>query len=224
MARCNHCQVNIADDALVCPLCHGGLSKDKMTEGSTFVGYPDVSKKFQKRRFFVKLFVFFSIVAELIMLLINYLTYKNTLWSLLPGIGLAYVCFTLIFSLRDKKSIRQRLVVQLGVGILGMIALDNIIGYQGWSIDIGVPSAIFGVEVSIILLILTHMYSWQSYLLTQIVLLLTSIGFLIPAMIRGGYRVAIIGPVTLFVGIVLAGMLVFGWQDARRELEQRFRF
>ena len=120
MSKCRRCNIDVLDHSLSCPLCNGVLEYDpeKDTESekdfldhsqetgekSKSVMYPDVEPAMRRMRFVIKLTIFCSIVIEGILILINYLTYSKVKWSALCGIGLAYACFSLIYSFRHNIS------------------------------------------------------------------------------------------------------------------------
>ncbi|MDD6327921.1 MAG: DUF6320 domain-containing protein [Eubacteriales bacterium] len=219
MNHCPRCKINICDEALACPLCHGVLQQQ--TPGNQPF-YPDVQPKMKKMVLLIKVVIFVSVLAEGCMLLINYLVDPDFKWSFITGIALFYGCFGLSVSVLHNRSIRRKIVVHLCMGILFMYVLDLLLGYRGWSLSIGAPSAILAVQLVLVVLVIVYHDNWQIYLGLQIMLVLLSIIFFILA-ITNVIQYKILAYVAVVVcGILLFAMLLFGGRTAGHELKQRF--
>lgn len=233
MSRCHRCNVNILDDSVMCPLCNGVLELDKQKEElniedmevypSKSVMYPDVTPAMKRAKFVVKIFIFFSVVIEFILLVINYLTYNGMKWSLICGAAFIYMDFTLIYSFRKNKSHRNKMIV-LALGAMAMVyGIDLAIGYMGWSLNIGVPIIIMFMDVNILVLMLVNLHEWQNYILVQFGMLVISIIFavlILPGIVTMPALTIIAAGVS---ALLLASTLVFGDKKATTELGRRFR-
>ena len=112
--------------------------------------------------------------------------------------------------------------VQVIGAVLLVIAVDNIVGYRGWSVNYVVPGAILLLDVTIIVLMLVNMANWQSYLLMQICTVLVSIAGLVM-----WYFGVINRPVLSIIAAavsscLLLATLIFGDRRAKNELKRRF--
>lgn len=166
MSKCRRCNIDVLDHSLSCPLCNGVLEYDPVKdpesekdfldhsqgtgEKSKSVMYPDITPAMRRMRFVIKLTIFCSIVVEGVLILINYLTYSKVKWSALCGIGLAYACFSLIYSFRHNKSHRKKMLVQAIFIMPVLVLIDYILGYTGWSIDFAIPCVIAMLDLSLI--------------------------------------------------------------------------
>lgn len=242
MSKCLRCKVNILDDAIMCPLCRGVLSREEDTgemvrteksDGrdsgeaecryhSRALMYPNVYPAIRRMQFIKRLVIFSSIVAESILLLINYLTYNGIKWSLVTGVGLAYACFTLVYSFEQNKSLQKKLMVQLVFALGAFVLIDATIGYKGWSISLAIPSAVMAVELTVIVLMLVNHKNWQNYILAQIVLFLISLIMVLLGLlgITEANLLSIIAVAA--TGFLLLGTLMFGDKRAENELRRRF--
>lgn len=219
MNHCPRCKINIYDEALACPLCHGVLMRQ--TPGGE-PAYPDVQPKMKKMILVIKIVIFVSVLAEGSMLLINYLTGPDFKWSFITGIALFYGCFGLSVSVLHNRSIRRKILVHLCMGILFMYVLDLLLGYRGWSLSIGAPSAILAVQLVLVVLVIVYRDNWQIYLGLQVTLVLMSIFFFILA-VTNVIRFKTLTFITIAVcGALLFAMLLFGGRRAGHELRQRF--
>lgn len=239
MSRCVRCKVNILDDAVMCPLCRGVLKREQ-DEGqaepeidendgvesnqyhSRSLSYPDIYPKIRMMQFVKKLSVFVAVLAECVLLLINYLTYNGVKWSLVTGVGLAYACFTLMYSFEQNKSLQQKLIVQLVFAFAAFVLIDATIGYKGWSITLAIPTAVMVVELTVIILMIVNHRNWQNYVLTVITLFLISIVMIVLALF-GIIEFNLLSIIAVAAtGLLVLGMLVFGDKRAENELRRRF--
>ena len=110
------------------------------------------------------------------------------------------------------------ILVQLIGAVLLAIVSDFIVGYQGWSVNYVLPSAILLLNATIGILMIINASNWQSYLLMQIFTVLLSCGCVI--LWKFGF---IKGPVLTSVALCfLLGTLIFGERKAKAELKRRF--
>ena len=116
MNKCKRCNVWVADDTMVCPLCHTILTENKSMEqsldhnankmqGVQRPGYPDVKKNTRRFRKAGRILLFISLAVEMLLAFINYLTFDAApkYWSVVTGGIIAYLILTLwdIFSRRQ---------------------------------------------------------------------------------------------------------------------------
>lgn len=284
MNNCPRCKLNIKDDALVCPLCHGvikrehakdfanvnensyenkivdtkdlfasenesGVTAETTTETTdaltdqitpteatdqtaptepatltpTINFYPDVHPAMRKNILFLKILCFVAVVAEIGMLFINFIVSPEMKWSLITGVAMFYGCFTICISVLQNRSLRRKILVQLIVGILVMFALDYLIGYNGWAIEIGTPIAILSVQLLVLILMIVYRNRWQSYLFLQVAIVVMSLFFVV-LMLLGIMKHKVLTIVAFMVTIlILVALLLFGGRRAGNELKERFR-
>ena len=83
MNKCKKCNVVILDDTDRCPLCKHVLESDGIPGESR---YPDAIATARKFRFVENLVLFISIVAECLLIAINFQVDREVAWSLVIGI------------------------------------------------------------------------------------------------------------------------------------------
>lgn len=221
MNNCTRCKIQIKDDAYACPLCHGVIKREQMEEKASF--YPDVHPAMQKHVLLLKIVIFVSVIAEAVMLLINFNTNPKLKWSLITGVALFYGCFALCVSVLQNRSLRRKIIVQLLVGMLVMVAMDLVIGFQGWSIEIGAPIALLSVQLLTLVMMFIYRKRWQSYLYLQVMLVVLSLFFvalLLFDFVKFKLLLIIASAVVIFV---LIALVLFGGHRAGDELKERFR-
>ncbi len=221
MSKCLRCKVDILDDTMMCPLCRGVVEKSSV-DGDRAGFYPDIYPTLKRMQFVRKLVVFSSVLIECVLILINYMTYNGIKWALVTGVGLAYACFTLIYSFQQNKSIQRKLLVQLVIAFFALVIVDATIGYKGWSITLAIPSAVMVVEVTLIVLMIINHKNWQNYLFASVMLCLISVIMLVLSLV-GITEFNLLSIIAVAAtGLLVLGTLVFGDKRAENELKRRF--
>ena len=104
MRRCKKCNVEILDEAVICPLCKSVLEQEKqLPQEDIAVGYPTVKSNVKKLNFVVRLYSFLAIVTEVALIIINYLNYHGTWWSAITGVSILYFYITLKYSIQQNN-------------------------------------------------------------------------------------------------------------------------
>lgn len=252
MSKCERCKIEIVDDSMVCPLCHGVIAVNRkgavLAEGvsteenveydpeesersadaemyySHSAMYPDVSPAMRRIKFVIKLVVFLSVLVESALILINYLTYNGVKWSLITGVVLAYLCFTVIYSFQRYSGYRRKIMWQtVGIMILAIL-IDIILGFRGWSVEFAIPSAVLAIDLTIFILMLVNAKDFQEYLMMQIFNFVLSILFLVVVLVVHLVDFSLLIIIAAGVtGLMLLATLVFGDKAVLGELTRRFR-
>jgi hypothetical protein len=245
MNKCNRCNIEVLDKSLSCPLCNGVLtiedekktlsyddsninsydeeSSDSDNDISMSVMYPDIEPMMKRMRFVTRLVIFCSIVVEGLLILINYLTYNKVKWSIICGVALAYGCFTFIYSVQHNTSHRTKLMMQILGTIIVVIAIDIILGYSGWSLNIALPCIIFFLDSAIVLYMILDRTNWQSYILLQIYSVLLCLIFTFIMIFTELFHFKILMIIADAVSLFLLGATIaFGDRRATTELKRRF--
>ncbi|MCR5213565.1 MAG: hypothetical protein K6E10_04055 [Eubacterium sp.] len=228
--HCVRCNIDIVDDAVKCPLCDGVLADmeddsdetpgvDQMSKSIT---YPDVSVSVRMIQFVIRAAIFAAIVAEVVVLVVNYFTFNGVYWSLIVGIGLLYGVITLLYSVRKRKSMQRIILVQLLLSILLVVALDVILGYKGWSVGYAIPIALMAVDVSVVVFMIVGINDWQTYIMTEITAFVLSV-ILIVLHLTNLVDTSFFALIAFLVtGFILLGTILFGQNMISNEIKRRF--
>ena len=220
MGKCVNCNVNIKDNVEICPLCGSALQKD----GTEYDTYPSVWVRSRKLVVASRIFLFAAIVLFSVIVFINYKVESDTWWSFIVGLILLYVYLILRVAILGKGGYREKVLIMGGVAVPILIAVDYIIGYNGWSVNFVFPAIILAIDAAIAVLMIVNHKNWQSYIMWQIVMIIAS---LIPFILSfvGVVTVPTVANVALAVSFFLfLGTMIIGDRRARVELKRRFHF
>lgn len=218
MRRCNVCDVLVKDDTEVCPLC-GAVLEDGV-EGVDH--YPDVRMKNRRSQFLLNLYIFLTLVIQVLLMGLNYHMYPKMKWSLITFAAFIYGYLTLRWSIRKNIGYRARLIFQTIYAIAFIVLIDWVVGFQGWSLNYVLPSGILVLDAGIVIFMICNSRNWQSYILLEMLTILLS---LIPMFLLmcGLITNAMVSIVALAVSMFLfLGTLIIGDRRARVELKRRF--
>ena len=221
MNQCQKCNAYIRDEGKVCPLCGSPLFL--VPTEMQHVGYPNVEQRIRLMRLLIKIVIFVSVVAEGILVFLDYFLDGEFSWSMITAVGLAFGCFTMTYSFQNNKSLQRKLVVQLIAAIVVLLLLNRIIGHGDWGLSIGVPSAIGAIEIAVLSLLFTDLSHWQIYVMAQVYITVISVVMLVVAVVNNTDPILFSAIAVAFAGVVLAGMLVFGGRHMTNELKRRYR-
>lgn len=224
MNKCKRCGVHVADDSTVCPLCDTVLYGGAQTGEDVSASYPDVGVKTRKLIRISQIAMYFALLIEVGLVIINYYTYSHThtWWSAISGGAIIY----LIFTVRDILNKRAGHIRKIYMQVIGLIALivciDMTLGFSGWSLEYGLPCVILGIDLTIILCMIINYANWQNYLIMQIFTVLLSVldmVFYLTGIVEG----MILPWVSLGVSVILwTGTLIIGDRKATNELKRKF--
>lgn len=220
MNRCKKCNVNIIDNTLVCPLCQNVVEVGKEPNINT---YPDVSKKTKVYHLIVKIFIFSCIFTEMLLILINYITYSGLWWSIICGGAMVYLCFSMYYTVTRNTGHVTKIIVETVGAIILAVLIDYTVGWKAWSITYAIPCAIMLIDLFIVIMMFIYITNWQRYIIYQIFIVVLSI---IPVVL--GLMSIITNPFLSYIAaiasfLMLIGTLIIGDKKATTELSRRFR-
>lgn len=230
MNNCRRCNVNIIDDAMICPLCNGVLERqidhdnEEIDFESHSIMYPDVTLVTRRMKFIIRLAVFTSVLIEAILIIINYLTFNGVRWSIVCGAALAYICFTLIYTFQHNKGYKKKIMHQ-AVGVMAVcVVIDWALGYSGWSLAFAIPITVLAIDLAIFVMMMVNSAAFQVYIMMQVYTLVISVVAFLLVFFTGLASFKVLAAVALGVSLVLfLGTVVFGDKSATSELSRRFR-
>ena len=222
MNSCRNCQIEIVDDAMICPLCKNVLVKDGENEAKSSM-YPEVIASTQVMKLIGRIYLFIAISCEAILLLINYFTYTGVKWSLICGCAFLYCFITLKFSLDNQNAGLRSKILNQSITLAGLLILvDNIIGYKGWSIDYAIPCIIVIMDVTVLVLMLVNMDFWHSYIIVLLAMVFESSILLVLALVHLVQH-PILSFIAFGISILEFGLaFLIGGKNASNELRRKF--
>lgn len=218
MAKCTNCGIEILDFTEHCPLCGSVLAFDNSLESM----YPDIRVKIRRMLLAAHIYLFASIIATALLVLIELYVDPPLRWSPVVGLSLLYVYMILRYAIIGRSGYRSKVFVLTLLGLSLAFAADIITGYRGWSVDYVLPLAVVFIDIGIAVCMIVNHRQWHSYIMWQLVMILCSC---IPAGLfllglENNVCMAFL-PMGLSLSLFL-GTLIIGDRRAVQELKRRF--
>ena len=214
------CKVEILDKTDTCPLCNHVLEWDGCEKEPI---YPNARIARRKYTFLENIFLFASIALWVVLLVIDYTTDPEFLWSFTAGLVIVYANVLLRLTILGKSSYMAKLIWTIIIGLVFLIEADFLTGYHGWGVNFAMPTAILLWDIALILLMLfINRRSWHSYIIDQLTALVAC-GVMILLLWMGiiTFPYYAMG-VVVFTVLMFVGTVIIGDRKAREELKRRF--
>ncbi|MDR1550061.1 MAG: DUF6320 domain-containing protein [Hungatella sp.] len=184
--------------------------------------YPQI--RYDRKRLKKLAFIFYGLLffVGAVLGLINYATYSGSLWSIIATGLMAYTALTVEYSILRHANLASKILLQTVAAQVLLVALDHSAGYNGWSVNYGIPSTILFADLSVVFLILVNRMNWQSYFMYQIAVTVFSF---IPLILwaAGLLTRPLLALLTVTVTvIILAVTILLGDRSVKTELKRRF--
>ncbi len=198
--------------------------QEEALDSNEYLTYPDIRDISMRRRRYNRIILFFGVLAEFILIIINYYTYgqSHTHWSIVTGGCILYMIYTVwdVSNHRTGRITKVYMQSILGIGLLFLI--DGAFGFKGWSYQYGLPFAILAINVLVLVYMIVDFANWQNYMVLQIFTILLSVIYM------GLYLRHIVSQVVLAwvaLGVsctFMTGILAIGDKKATNELKRKF--
>lgn len=218
MGRCRQCEIEILDETERCPLCNCVLEPTIEVENM----YPNVRTRTRILILISRIYLFCMILAEALLIYLNIVLESQIWWSAITGFSMLYGYLLIRFAILGKSGYMSKMIVLIINTILLAVAIDFVLGYQGWSINYALPAGIIAIDIAIVVLMIVNRRNWQSYIMLQLFMILCSMISLIlyaGGILKSQPLVLIALAVSVFLFL---GTLIIGDRRARVELKRRF--
>ncbi|MCI5640050.1 MAG: DUF6320 domain-containing protein [Lachnospiraceae bacterium] len=219
MGYCKNCNLTIQDDTTVCLFCGRVLTKG---EEEPTAAYPAIYQKTRMVKRVIVIVTFVLLLVQALLMVLNYYLDKQGRWSWLTGAAILYGLVFLHYTVLRKQSYIRKLFVQMIFTILLLLAIDAILGFQGWSLEYGLPCILLVLDVIVLLGMIIDRNNWVHYMTLQIVALVLSAAYMVLYLTHVTHS-ALLAWTGLFAAVILfGGTMLAGYRKAKSELRRRF--
>ena len=184
--------------------------------------YPDVKGASRKYRLLENIILFLSIVGQIVLTTVDYMTDNEINWSFIVLLVVIYANVTLRLARGGSTVSLFRLVSTFLFRVLFLMGIDLLTGASGWALTFVFPSAILAMVLATIILMIVNIRNWQSYMMMQLFLVLMSVIAMILVAVKViWFPYLAMGAMGASLFLFL-GTLIIGDKRARTELKRRF--
>lgn len=184
--------------------------------------YPDVKGVSRKYRLLENIILFLSIVGQIVLTTVDYMTDQGINWSFIVLLVVIYANVTLRLAIVGRNGYIFKIVSTFVFTVLFLEGIDLLTGASGWALTFVFPSAILAMVLATIILMIVNIRNWQSYMMMQLFLVLMSVIAMILVAVKViWFPYLAIGAMGASLFLFL-GTLIIGDKRARTELKRRF--
>lgn len=197
-----------------------GIAKKEADHGM----YPEISYDVNKWKKMTNLFYAILVALAACLGVVNYLTFSESMWSVIAIACIAYAGITMKYSIMRHANLGFKILIQT-LGVQGVLVIIDVMrGYQGWSVDFAIPSTILFADIAIVCLIIINRLNWQSYFMYQIAItVLSFIPFIF--WVTGLIKRPLMAIITVIISVlILTVTILLGDRRVKNELIRRFHF
>lgn len=170
----------------------------------------------------MRLLLFLFILAEICLIVINYLVNPKFWWSGISGVAMIYIYLSMVYWIHHDAGYAAKIGLQLCLTIGLLVGIDYFTGMTGWSLQWAIPGVILFGDAIVFFLMMLNRQHWYSYTLLLLLIACFSIGII--SLYFAGKISNIVLPVVSagVTGVYLLGTIIFGDREFTRELKRRF--
>ena len=184
--------------------------------------YPDVKGVSRKYRLLENIILFLSIVGQIVLTTVDYMTDQGINWSFIVLLVVIYANVTLRLAIVGRNGYIFKIVSTFVFTVLFLEGVDLLTGASGWALTFVFPSAILAMVIATIILMIVNIRNWQSYMMMQLFLVLMSVIAMILVAVKViWFPYLSMGAMGASLFLFL-GTLIIGDKRARTELKRRF--
>lgn len=184
--------------------------------------YPDVKGASRKYRLLENIILFLSIVGQIVLTTVDYMTDNEINWSFIVLLVVIYANVTLRLAIVVRNGYIFKIVSTFVFTVLFLEGIDLLTGASGWALTFVFPSAILAMVLATIILMIVNIRNWQSYMMMQLFLVLMSVIAMILVAVKViWFPYLAMGAMGASLFLFL-GTLIIGDKRARTELKRRF--
>ncbi|HAX73130.1 MAG TPA: hypothetical protein DCY20_06365 [Firmicutes bacterium] len=218
MKYCHKCQMNMLNELTKCPLCNESLEEVGPSQGRE---YP--LKFVRKKRFpIIRMTLFISMIIISYSIIVGLFQDFNWDYIFIITGATAYLCLSVVFSLKVSRNLGPMIVVQVMFLSLLALLIDYTFGYSKWSINYVFPIAIMTGTLVLTLRMILQPKKFSDTVVYQ--LLLTLLGVICAILVV--FHVVTFEFIAVLAGyytiITFLGMFIFGDQKMVHELKKKF--
>ncbi len=221
MKKCKYCNINVDTDKSFCPLCYNRLYQiDDNCE--VFYTPRVVNETGNKRSHFLsRLFLFLSICATVICLLINSLVNKSITWWPIVTLGIIYLWVLIKHTILSHSGPISKVIMQV-LTLIVLLYFSERLSLENWLIPYVYPSIAMAAALVLLMIVFIspkrNEYVFSFLLMTAILGVISAI-----FMVTHNNEFTLLNLISLSVnGTICIGYILFGYNAMRTELTRKW--
>lgn len=122
----------------------------------------------------ITMLLILSVILGIVLVVLNKILSSHIPWSAITNAGIIYIWITVMYSLKWNTNIASHVLVQM-IALSGLIFfIDNRLGFEGWSIEIGIPIILSIANVTMLILSIVTYKRYGKYVIYELFIVILS--------------------------------------------------
>lgn len=131
--------------------------------------YPQMLNS-KKTNSIIKIGIAVTLFISILLVIINRVITPELHWAAIVNSGIVYVWVTVVYSINRNRNMAAHVLLQL-VAIAALITyIDYVLGFKGWSINIGIPILIMIANITMLVLTIVSYKKYVQYAICQLII------------------------------------------------------
>ena len=227
MNYCPKCDIVIRGNKRCCPLCQGKTAEvpetKEIQETSRIEAFPVIERRITSVTF-IKIMTFLFLTLEICFGAVHWLLGPEAHWVSLVMLGIFVGWLDILVVMYLRSNILKLLTAEAYVAIVVDIFVDHMTNMHGWSFAWVTPFILLGL--GLITLLIAYVTKLRASEYVQYIALNTGAALLQFVPIHYGLNPVVIPAITITACylILMAGVMVFQYNDLKASLGRRFNF
>lgn len=122
----------------------------------------------------ITILAIFSVILGIVLYILNRILNPFTPWSAITNAGIVYIWITVIYSIKWNTNIASHVLVQMIAISLLLFYIDNKLGFEPWSIEIGIPIVLTIANLTMFILALVTYKRYGKYVVYELFIVIFS--------------------------------------------------
>lgn len=176
----------------------------------------------KKTDIIIKIAILISIIAGILLVVINRLVSPKIHWAGYCNAGIIYIWITVLYSINKNVNIARHLFIQMLAISALCVYIDCKIGFEAWSINIAIPIIVIIINISMLILSIANRNNYIHYAIYQLLIVLVSLIpiFLVYEKLVNDKTLSVVA--TSVSGVNLLLSLLLHRKDIKEEIVRKF--
>ena len=230
MKHCRECNIDIDTSRITCPFCKDILGEDD-NQKTKMENYENFKEKIRPSHLVRKIFMFISLIAIFVCVIVNFLTFEKSYWSLIVVGAIIYLWVLIGFTILSRHNIALKLLLQAIAIALILMFIQMETPEIHWLMPYAVPFLMVATAFAITLLIFIKIMRYKDYMLYLIMVALLGIIPIILVSAEATRYLFIVNEKVImwpsivccsYAGFTILGLFFFGNRATKTEFVKRF--
>ena len=131
--------------------------------------YPQMLNS-KKTNSIIEIGICITIFIAILLVIINRIITPDFHWAAIVNSGIVYIWVTVVYSINRNRNMAGHVLLQLVAISILITYIDYLLGFKGWSINIGIPILIIIANITMLVLTIVSYKKYIKYAICQLII------------------------------------------------------